>query len=43
VTCGNQDHDSRCYGYFDAHHDSGYRQTFGDYGATGEFTCEDWT
>jgi hypothetical protein len=28
---------------FDAHHDSGYRQTFADYLATGDFTCEDWT
>jgi hypothetical protein len=28
---------------FDAHHDSGYRRAYGDYLATGEFTCEDWT
>jgi hypothetical protein len=28
---------------FDAHHDCGYRRSYPDYLATGEFTCEDWT
>ncbi len=43
MTCGKHGRDSRWYGYFDAHHGSGYRRNYADYRATGEFTCEDWT
>lgn len=28
---------------FDAHHDSGYRQTFGQFTQRRSFSCEDWT
>jgi hypothetical protein len=43
VSCWARRCDGSCYGYFDAHHDSGYRQSFADYQACGRFSCEDWT
>ncbi len=43
MTCGEHYHGGDCYGYFDAHHDCGYRRSYPNYLATGVFTCEDWT